>query len=362
MKIIELTADKYGEWDEFCLASDDAWWQHTSNWLKLCLDYKPELKSESKYFMVFDDNRLIAICPLMLETNNGNKEFSHTGGYYAPMPALANDLTKKEKEKTLKFIFSHIDDLASQHQVKRAMFTSPVLNKSYIETWDQKINYLVKFGYFDCSSITQVIDLKKSMQELRRDIRHGHDSDIGKSSKILEAEIFCKDNINREVFEKYIDLHAKASGRTTRPMSTFNIQYDFVKQGNAFLVGAKKDGVFVGFSFFSLFKNNVYYGSACNDPDIEKIVAIGHFLQWEAIKWMKEKGCKFYEIGLVNYGVSLAHFPSRKEIEIGRFKRGFGGFAIPVFQGEKYYSKEYFMEIYQVRIRKLADSIEGNYN
>ncbi len=362
MKVIKLTTDKYKEWDEFCLKSDDAWLQHTSGWLKFCLDYKPELKSESKYFMIFDDNRLIAICPLMLETNNGNEEFSHTGGYFAPMPALANDLTKKEKEKTLKFIFNHIDDLASQYQVKRAMFTSPVLNKSYIETHDQKINYLVRFGYFDCSSITQVIDLRKSIQELRGDIRHGHDSDIDKSSKILEAEIFYKDNISKEAFDKYVYLHRKAAGRVTRPKSTFDVLYDFIKMGNAFLVGAKKDNVFVGFSYFALYKNNTGYGSACNDPDMKKGIAIGHFLQWEAIKWMKEKECKFYEIGWMNYGATLSHFPSRKEIEIGRFKRGFGGFAVPVFQAEKYYDKKYFMEVYQSRIKKLADSMEENYN
>lgn len=77
---------------------------------------------------------------------------------------------------------------------------------------------------------------------------------------------------------------------------------------------------------------------------------------------MKKKKCKFYEIGWPHYSVALSHFPSQKEIKIGKFKRGFGGFTVPVFQAEKYYEKKYFMEVYQSRIKKIADYIEENYN
>lgn len=356
MEIIKLTLDKYKEWDDFCLYSDDAWFWHTSQWLEYNLDYQPELKSQSKSFMAVDNNKIIAICPLILETHKKIKEFSYGGGY-CPTPAFSNNLTKKTKEKVIKFVFKHIDGLAGENNIKRAMFKFSVLNKSYIEPSEQRFNYLMKFGYLDTLINTHVINLKMPIKKLRQEIRHGHDYDIDKASKILKAEIFDKNNITPEIFEKYVDLHYKAAGRITRPRSTFEIMRDLIKANNAFLAGAKKDNVFIGFSYFFLFKNNVYYGSSCNDPDAPNI-PIAHFIQWNAIKWMSEQKCHFYEIGWQNYSNTLPDFPSPKEINIGRFKRGFGGFTVPLFRAEKYYNKEYFLQIYQERINKYADLIK----
>ena len=115
---------------------------------------------------------------------------------------------------------------------------------------------------------------------------------------------------------------------------------------------------FVGFSYFIKYKNNVYYGSACNDPEFEKI-SIGHLIQWNAIKWMKEKGVIYYEIGFQKFFNELTEPSTDKEINISFYKKSFGGFTIPVFRGEKYYDKEYFLGIYKERIEKCANRI-GN--
>jgi len=53
----------------------------------------------------------------------------------------------------------------------------------------------------------------------------------------------------------------------------------------------------------------------------------------------------------------LSNFPTEKEIDIARFKRGFGGFTVPLFRAEKYYDKKYFLKTYQDRINKFSDSI-----
>ncbi len=356
MEIIKLTEDKYQEWDDFCLDSDDAWFWHTSDWLKYNLNYKSELKPESKSFIVLNNNEILAICPLILEKNNNVNEFSY-GSECGPLPVFKNSLTAKTQKKIEKFVFKHIDDLAKKNSVKRMRFRFSILNKSFIETGKQKYNYLMKFNYIDNSINTLVIDLNKSERELRNNVRHGHDSAIDQSSKILKKEIFSQKNITLKLFEKYIDLHFKASSRSTRPRTTFDIMFDLIKQGKAFLVGAKKDGEFIGFSYFFLYKNNVYYGSSCNDPCVENI-SIAHFIQWKAICYMKSIKCMYYEIGWQNYSNTLSDFPSAKEINIGKFKRGFGGLTFPLFMAEKYYDKNYFLDIYKKRIEKYSDSMQ----
>ncbi len=360
MEIVELKPNKYKDWDSFCLESDDAWLWHTWAWLEMNLNFKPKSKPISKSFFTLENNKMVAICPLILETCDNIKEFSYGGGY-GPVPALANCLTKKFKEKIFKFIFDYMDGLAKKNKVKRIKRKFPVLNKSFIETGEQKANYLMKFGYLDDSLNTQVIDLRKDPDELRLDLRHGHDSDIDRASVLLKEEIFDKNNITEKIFNEYVSLHLKAGGkaRKDRPRRTFEIMYELIKKDEAFLVGAKKDNKFVGFSYFFLFKDNIYYGSSCNDENARNI-PVAHFIQWSAIKWMNQKKYKFYELGWQYYLPTLSDFPTEKEIDIARFKRGFGGFATSLFRGEKYYDKKYFLKTYQARITEYAKSLNNN--
>ncbi|MDP2709091.1 MAG: hypothetical protein Q8O93_03535 [bacterium] len=357
MEIINLTPNLYKQWDDFCLESDEAWFLHTTYNLEYMTNYKPALRSESKSFMVKKDKNIIAVCPLVLEINEGIKEFS-LGGDYGLIPALANFLTPKEQSKTQKLIFDKIDKLAEENNIKRTLLRFPVLSKAALETGKQRYNYLMKFGYLDNSLNTQVLDLSKSLDELRIEVRHGHDYDIDRAARALKAEIFDQYNITEEVFEAYVNLHRLAAGRVTRPRITFDLMLKFIKKGNGFLVGVKKDEAFVGFSLFSLFKGNAYYGSSANNREVEKIIPISHFIQWSAIEWMKQKGCKFYETGWQKYGLTLSNFPDAKQINISKFQRGFGGFTAPLFRGEKYYDREYFLKIYEARIKIFGESIK----
>ena len=356
MEVIKLTKDKYKDWDNFCFKSDDAWFWHTTNWLEYNLNYKPKLNPENKSFLVVNNKQILAICPLILETNSSVKEFSF-GGIYGPIPAFLNEMSEKMKNKVMKMVFAEIDNLALENSVKRVLFRFSVLNKRFIENNQQRYNYLMKFGYLDNSLNTRIIGLSKNISDLRKDIRHGHDYDIDKASKILKAEIFFKDNINKEIFHQYENLHYKASGRKTRPKITFDLMYQCIEKDNAFLIGAKREDVFVGFSYFYLFKNNVYYGSSCNNPDFLDI-PISHFIQWVGIKEMRKRNCEFYEIGRQYYSYTLSDFPEPKEVNISRFKRGFGGFTMPLFRGEKYYDKDYFIKVQNERINKFKDNIK----
>jgi len=358
MEIVELKQNKYKDWDKFCLESDDAWLWHTWAWLEMNLNFRPKSKPISKSFFILENNKMVAICPLIIEIcGEKAKEFSFADGY-GPIPALANSLTKKTKEKTLKFVFDYIDELAKKNKVKRIKMKFPVLNKSFIETGEQKSNYLMKFGYLDNSLNTQIISLDRDLEELRLDLRHGHDSDVDKASRVLKEEIFDKNSITEKIFNEYVNLHLKAGGkaRKNRPRRTFKIMYELIKEDKAFLVGAKKDNKFVGFSYFFVFKDNVYYGSSCNDENAREL-PVAHFIQWSAIKWMNQKKYKFYELGWQYYSPTLSNFPTEKEIDIARFKRGFGGFTVPLFRAEKYYDKKYFLKTYQDRINKFSDSI-----
>ena len=355
MEIKDLTSNKFSAWDEFCVLSDDAWFWHTSGWLAYHLSYRPELRPQTKSFFVEIDGRIAAICPLLLEDYQGKKEFSF-GGEYGPVPAFHNDLGKMVKEKLKKVVFEEIDRRANAYAVKRVCFRFTILSHVFSEREERWFNYLLKFGYLDNSLNTQIIDLGKPAVELRREIRHGHDAAIARAEKGLSSEIFEQTNITAEVFEQYVSLHQKAAGRVTRPSQTFDLMLEFIKQDKAFLVGALQNRKFLGFAYFFLYKNKVYYGSSCNDPEAADL-PVGHFIQWQAIEYMQRRHCQFYEIGLQQYGPTFSDFPTSKAIQVGAFKRGFGGFTAPCFRAEKFYDKGYFLEVYQDRLKKFANTL-----
>jgi predicted N-acyltransferase len=355
MEIKKLTGEHYEKWDDFCESNNDSWFWHTSKWLEYTLNYRPEAGSQSKSFFVLKDNRIIAICPLIIEKNKDKNEFSF-GGDYTPSPVFSDELNIRERERVMKSVFREIDRLAFENKVERIRLRIAAFNNH--QGYNQnKYNYLMKFGYLDNSINTQIIDLSKEIKVLRSNIRHGHDADIDRASKILKSEIFDNNNISEEIFNLYSNLHHTAAGRITRPEKTFKMMYEWIKNNLAFLVGAKKNDKFIGFSYFFVYKKNVYYGSACNEP-CESSIPIAHFIQWEAIKYMKERGYKWYELGWQPYSDTLSDFPSEKEIQISRFKRGFGGFTIPLFRGEKFFNKDYFLDTYKERIDKYAGGLK----
>jgi hypothetical protein len=72
---------------------------------------------------------------------------------------------------------------------------------------------------------------------------------------------------------------------------------------------------------------------------------------------MKKHGVDFYEIGLHQLGSQFCDFPDKKQLDITHFKKGYGGFVVPFFMGEKYYDKTFFLEIYNERINRFASEL-----
>ena len=130
-----------------------------------------------------------------------------------------------------------------------------------------------------------------------------------------------------------------------------------MRDGEGFMAVAYYKGVAVSFSYFFIYKNNSYYGSAVtlNDaPDLP----IAHLLQWKSILYMKERGIKFYEIGWQVFWENFSDFSSPKEVNISKFKRGFGGDTYPLYMSEKYYNKDLFLKVWKERVERVHKNLK----
>ncbi|MEI8217690.1 MAG: hypothetical protein WCG51_01410, partial [Elusimicrobiota bacterium] len=357
MEIIQLDETNKGIWNTFCSQSDDAWFWHTADWMDYVVHYTPNLYAKQLSFFLQEDNKYVAICPLILEDHNGIKLFSFSG-FGIPVPALGNAINSKARKKYLDYIFDYIDQQAKAHNVQKIFFRFSPLATSFVEASLPPTNYLLKYGYLDSSFNTQILDIAPSLEDLKSNLRKGHKYDINRTARVLDICIYDSASITPEIYQTYCDMHQKDAGRVTRAKITFDLMYEWITNGTAVLVGAKlkENGLFAGFGYMYVYKKGVYYGSACSEPDLGDL-PVAHFILWESVKWFKEHSIRFLELGWQFFDASFHYHVSEKERTIARFKRGFGGELIPQLMAEKYFSAAIFEQEYLARMDRYKNYI-----
>lgn len=359
MQITTLTKEKYEEWDKFCLESDDAWFWHTSKRLEYILKCKPELKTTSKSFMITHGSEIIAICPLTIELINFNgkrfKEFSF-GGLPMFFPAFKNNLKRKSRKRIEEMIFKHVDELAMKNNVTRSSFRCSPLSPSFLKSAFNRNNIAMEYGYNNISLNTSIIDLTRDLEDIRESLRRNHRRAIEKASN-FKVETFDKNNITKEIYRKYQIMHHKDVGYIARPQITFDSMYNWIIDGNAVLFELKNSDS-IGFFYVFLYKNRAYAGSCCNEPTCTEF-GVQHVLIWHTITWLIKNNFKYLELGFQKYAYTQHDFPGPKEISISLFKRGFGPDIVPLFIGEKFYSKECYVDMNNYRSSHFLKTFEA---
>jgi len=326
-----LNPENRDKWNLACDNLEDAWFWHRAEWIEYTLAYDPG-KRKDLSFMIEDEGRIVGVCPLIMIETSDHKEFSFGG---------TNNWSPVCEDSYIRYAYEHTDELAKKHGV--AVSRMVIKPFSYY-------NMLTKFGYMDTSISTQVIGFNIS---LNQNITKGHLYDIHKGMEKLE--IHQSYNI-----AGYQGMHFKDAGRQTRPDETFIKQQNWINSNHGLLLEATHNGIPVGYSYTLIYKHYAYYASACSDPDYAgKNFFIGHVLNWKAMQMLKSDGINWYETGWQQFGPQLHDFPSKKDQDISKFKRGFGGITVPLYRGEKYYDRGLFDTTIRSRIDKYQEITFG---
>jgi hypothetical protein len=322
--------DKYEEWNDFISMQNLNLWPYTREFQCQC----GLTKVNDLSFAVIENGNVLAICPLYVTCHGTYNQFSDDGGYLRS-PLVSFGLSEKKRGKVYDYIFTTIDALAITNKVAKSMFMfDPQPDYKYY-------NLFSKYNYINTSLLTQIIDLSKTEEELRRDLRKSYKSLINKGLNTYSFYIMTKDNADYNIHEQYRKTHIKAAGRETRPKESFDYQFDQLIAKQATLIGVLCETNFVQFNYFNHYNSYVYYASAADDPDfsVASEVPVGHAIIQYAIKYFKENNYNYLELGWQYYGNQLFDYPSEKEKQISYFKRGFGGSPYPLYRGIKYYDK-----------------------
>ena len=158
---------------------------------------------------------------------------------------------------------------------------------------------------------TQVIDLANLTW---RDVRKSYHSLIHRA-----AEDFAIEEMLPGAMLTYQSLHGAANGGAVRPDQTFEIQEQWLKDGYGLLIGAHnyKTVGFAAFAYWITYQNCAYYASG---PSVQPNVQ--HAVLWHSLVLLKARGFRLAELGQIDGA-------TEKEKNIGIFKQGFGGKAMP---------------------------------
>jgi hypothetical protein len=327
-------------WNNFIAKNSHVSVFYSLRWMQYQQLYSEDkfVKDLSFILLAPGDNPM-AICPLYLESYDGVNRFSYRGEFLESLrtPLIDSSWSVMHGKTIEKEAFDIIYRLAIEHQVKKINFLIDPLCTLYL---DENFNYLTRNSYLDVSISTQIIDLRKSRESLWMELRKSYKALINKGERTYEVVIMDVNNPDFALHENYRNLHFKAAGRITRPLATFNQQFEMLQKDEAMLLGIKYQGQFVSFSYFVHLNKTAYYASEADDPDVEVPLTYGPLSQWKAMEYYKARGWEYIELDNQQFGPQLFDLPSEKDLSISMFKRGFGGKTFPLFRGVRYLDQD----------------------
>jgi hypothetical protein len=357
LEIVRANQLENGRWDDFCRKSEGAWFWHSESWRDYTLAYRPDLESRSLAFAAVAGDEVVGINPLMIEEREGAggryRELSF-GGDSCWAPAIAG--VRASRMAAWRLVLDEVDAIAAAEGAARVSLRLSPLVPGFSDQAIEMLAATTRQGYLDVSLSTQVIDLEQPAEELRRQMSKGHRADITRGLRTMTWEAVDSGNLTPDAFSEYQQMHALAAGRVTRPAVTFEMMRDWIGRGWGALLRACAGTRAVGFTYLLLFGDGAYYASAANDPDFAR-EPVGHVLQAAAIEWLKGRGFRRYEVGVQQFGPLPHNLASEKDVNISRFKRGFGGTLMPLLVREKFYDPAMAKDVLAARVAAYAAAV-----
>ncbi len=311
MEIEYLTNENAQMWDDFAQNSDYAWFRHTTDWFKYSKNCRFDSDSKNHSFMIKQNKEIIAIVPLMSEYSYPDKENQCFAMYsdYTPLPAIKNNCDINISS-IFDAIWNEISKISKENNIKYGKFQiDPLI----------KFNYFRDFTPFNIFSknikleftTTNIIDLRKTEEEILRSMRKGHKAAIKQviKEKNYRVDIFDKNNITKDKLFKFKEIHKIDAGRQTRTDKSWECMLEWIEKGKAVLVMLWLEEIkdYAAAALIMMYKNAAYYASYAT---IDSKILNGHhgyIIQWEAIKYLKSAGIEFYEAGANVYSSLLTN-------------------------------------------------------
>lgn len=337
MEFVRYLDMSHGEWTDHIDKIEGTTFRYTV----LSIDFETEYAQsiiQNESFIAFINNKPVAVGVVYIDENSDGIRTISWGGRYCVAPLVDEKLSYKLQERYIREVYCYIDKVIQKFNCETCLFMFDPLCNPEQKRKLYNYNFMMKYGYEERNTLTQILDLRKEEEELYSDIKNGHRGHI-KKGKDYEIEIYNADNMQDRLIDVSREIYEYDAGMVTRNSEMMHHYLKYIKNGNAVLGFAKYNGKYIATIIVTYYKNTAYYSLYAEKTDQMNGKPAGHKLQWEMIKYLKRIGIKFYEIGEQVFGNTHYESYERKLINISTFKREFGGYTIELFRGIKKESK-----------------------
>lgn len=164
-----------------------------------------------------------------------------------------------------------------------------------------------------------VVDLAQSEDEIRRGLRKSYRSLVNWGRKNIGLRYVNAEDPDFAAFRSYQEFHHRVAGRQTRPQSSWDAMFEWLKAGGGELsLGYDPGGRLLSATLVIDGRYQAEYSSAVYDREqFDKPIA--HWPLFDAILRARQRGKARFLLGEIPAAASV----SSKEFDIGLFKRGF---------------------------------------
>jgi hypothetical protein len=164
-----------------------------------------------------------------------------------------------------------------------------------------------------------VLDLSLSEENLFLELRASSRRISNKYKDLIKFNYVTSENLTQTLFDEFREFHKTISGRQTRPMESWNVQFEMIQAGQAELImgymephGLVSAALYTDFGSTTTYAVAVFERSKFDKP-------LGHMNVFQGILRAKHRGQKIFNVGLI----PSYHPDHEKEYNIGQFKKGF---------------------------------------
>lgn len=271
------------------------------------------------------ENRPTGLWPLSLHSNDQGYFLTAQGLPLGPPLFVGNErktIVRRLVTKCLEFL----EILGSELNIKEYQSRQAFTGENDLSEWHRQS--LLRGGR-PSLEYDLYLDLSPGWENVRTNFRDSYKSLINSGLRMWKTDVLGSE-LKQKAWEEFRSLHCEAAGRKTRPDSTWEIQFQAVKQDESFVVFLRDERErMVGGGLFDLTPTEGNYSVGAYDRSLFK-KPLGHVVQALAIREMIRRRVKWYRIGARPFPGNAPH-SDLKERSIAHFKEGFSSHLMPVY-------------------------------
>lgn len=293
-------------WENFIYTRPEANFLQSWNWGS----FHKSLGKRVFRLGLFEDKKIKG-CVLVV------KEVAKRGSYFA---VAGGPIIDWEKFNQLDTLIQYI-----KHQALTENCSFIRLRPQVLDTFENR-RRLVSLGFrlspiHLTADLTVQLDLEKSEEELLKEMRKNTRYEIRKASRIGVKVKQSRDPNDIKIFYKHQIKLAQKHKFVPFSFDFLHQQFKaFVKDNQAVLFHAYKDGVLLASAYVIFYNREAVYHYGISTPQNSKLPG-SYACLWEAICKVKKRGMTSFNL----WGVAPKDQHSHRFAGVSLFKRGFGG-------------------------------------